>query len=461
MPGSRAVHNPGALAANRQHRGPHVKQRDPGPCEINWDARQRFGLVVVLFIALLYVGSAREDPFLVWNKTYGVEGGHALEVIPSGDGGFVIYGRTKTSAIHSNLYLLKVDGEGRRVWERTYSRMTSDGTIIGEPYQFTSQALTESDDGGYVAIARISPKPTHDLDYYFDMYLLKVDANGEKVWEKIYKAEKGVDASSIIGCTDGGFMITGNIDDYYRDGFYVMKIDSHGEKLWDQAYFSSRSWAGPITETMDGSYMILGGDEVGYYVVKIDSEGEIIQRNRLQTVPKAYFRTIVRNGEGFILAGHAREDMGEWNRMNLLLLGLDRHGNKTWERIYRKERHLEALDILPSGDGFIVVGEYAQPEQPWGHAYFLRIDDCGNEIWETTIPYCEEARAMAGAGNAEFVFVSEGQSLGPEGDYTQDIYVARIRDTQQHTVPELPIAALITALMGGIASRGTREANIG
>jgi hypothetical protein len=318
----------------------------------------------LLILTLFCTDFVRGDQFLIWNRTYGVDGGHSYDVVPSGDGGFVVYGEAPTPGIPSNLYLLKLDGEGNRVWDYTYSRKTWKGTIIGDPLQFTSQALVQSGDGGFVVAGRISPKPTHDLDYYFDMYFLKVDANGDRVWEKIYRAEKGVTASSIIRCEDGGFIVTGYIDDYYRDGFYVLKVDPEGNKTWDRAYFFKGSGAGSITKSGDGGYMILGGDDNGYFVVKIDPEGNKTWRKRFEHDSTAVFRAMVRSHDGFILAGETAEDVGSWRKDSLYLVGLDRDGNKTWEKTYAKSHHLKASDIIASGNEFIVVGEYGQDEQP-------------------------------------------------------------------------------------------------
>ena len=139
--------------------------------------------------------------------------------------------------------------------------------------------------------------------------------------------------------------------------------------------------------------------------MKIDSEGNTIWYKTCPSVPQSHPEAFTRSDEGFIVAGYQYEEMKSWTRKNLYLLGVDEDGNKTWEKTYSKENHLEARDIIPDGDGFIVAGTYGQEEQPWGSIYLLKIDSHGNQIWETTIPYCRDANAIAEGGDGGLVLV--------------------------------------------------------
>ena len=133
---------------------------------------------------------------------------------------------------------------------------------------------------------------------------------------------------------------------------------------------------------------------------------------------------------------------------NLYLLRVDQDGNKSWERTYSKTLHLEARDVIPDGDGFIVAGTYDQLELPWGNVYLLKIDSYGNMIWETTIPYCKDANAITESGDGGFVIVGPRYCLSD-----QEVYVAKIKGTPPWPMPEFPLRTiwsmgLITALMG-------------
>jgi len=113
------------------------------------------------------------DPFLVWNDTYGgTVHDEAMRVVPTGDGGFVIAGSTSSSgANHDEVYLVRVDSEGTKVWQKTYGTAEND----------YARAVVQSGDGGFVVAGFANCPLTAGTTESCDAYLLKVDADGEKV----------------------------------------------------------------------------------------------------------------------------------------------------------------------------------------------------------------------------------------------------------------------------------------
>jgi hypothetical protein len=383
-------------------------------------------VVAVGFLLLVsfLVGGVRGEPFLVWNKTYDAAGN---SVVPSGDGGFVISGYTYTPGVSSSdAYLVKIDSEGDEVWEHTYGRWEGD-MFIGEVDLGFSKALVQSGDGGFVTAGRanIPMSDPHHVAVY-DMYLWKVDRNGNKVWEKIYDSST---AYCLTQSGDGGFIVGGSLHVVGGLGtvLYVMKIDSEGNKVWDEAYPYGKSLARDITESGDGGYVLVGsGDSEQYILVlKIDSEGNKVW-GKTYAGPDYDAQAVTRGSEGYIVAGCKNNVEGSLDA--LYLLGLDQDGNVTWERTYIDEHSYRANEIVPSGDRFVVAGSY------WGRLYFLEIDDRGNKVWDETIPYIRKATSITEvgdkAGDGGFIFTS-----------WKDFFVGKIRDTP-HPIPETPSGVL-------------------
>ncbi len=77
-----------------------------------------------------------------WAMTFGGPADDTVrEVVLSGDGGFVLVGTTRLTAEEdSDIWLLKVDTDGKQVWSRTFDGGADDW----------GQALAATDDGGYV-----------------------------------------------------------------------------------------------------------------------------------------------------------------------------------------------------------------------------------------------------------------------------------------------------------------------
>jgi hypothetical protein len=65
---------------------------------------------------------------------------------------------------------------------------------------------------------------------YADVYVIKLDGNGNKVWEKTYGGSGWDEAVSIQQTTDGGYIVAGSTTSFGEGGLdvYVIKLDENG-----------------------------------------------------------------------------------------------------------------------------------------------------------------------------------------------------------------------------------------
>jgi hypothetical protein len=125
-------------------------------------------------------GAGLEDVYVVkvdgsgnplWESTYGTARSDVGACIaPSPDGGFVIAGSTTVPGVagdpdHLDLYVVKIDGSGSLVWEKTY----------GGPMNDYAAGITPASDGGYVVVGATEsygPEPRNDC-------VMIIDEDGE------------------------------------------------------------------------------------------------------------------------------------------------------------------------------------------------------------------------------------------------------------------------------------------
>lgn len=142
-------------------------------------------------------------------------------VVAAADGGFVVAGLTHSeNPTLSDVYVVKVDGSGYRLWENTF------GTALCDE----ARCIVASPDGGYV-IAGSTCRPDSGQ---VDMYVLKIDDAGDKVWEKTYGGPLDDYASGIAAASGGGYVVVGTTDSYGPVGMsysnvYVIQISENGE----------------------------------------------------------------------------------------------------------------------------------------------------------------------------------------------------------------------------------------
>ncbi|MEZ4955371.1 MAG: hypothetical protein R2825_17555 [Saprospiraceae bacterium] len=91
--------------------------------------------------------------------------------------------------------------------------------------------------------------------------VIKLDNNGKLVWQKMYSDSLSlVDHYGDVIETEGGFLIVGNKQSLdYSNNLFVMKTDKHGKKIWEKAYGENndrRDYFGSFLKINDNEYVI-------------------------------------------------------------------------------------------------------------------------------------------------------------------------------------------------------------
>ncbi len=206
-----------------------------------------------------------------WRKTFGSPDNDAGSAMVSTlDGGYALVGQTvPSSGIGKTIYLVKVNSSGDEQWSNTYGG--SSGTDASDIVQLADGSFLMA---GYITIGSD-----------FQVYIVKTNSSGNLIWEKNYGGADLDHGYSISELSDGNLIVCGYTASKgagARDG-YLLKLDSDGNLIWDKTYGSSRSdeFRAAI-ETSDGSILAVGNsvtrvtqDEqyTDAYMVKTTSDG--------------------------------------------------------------------------------------------------------------------------------------------------------------------------------------------
>ena len=245
------------------------------------------------------------DGTQIWSKTYDIMS-YGAEVIQTSDGGYAVIG------FHGNICLLKTYSNGSINWFKSYGgdrgfslKETLDGGYImvgldnGNPsttcllktdengtllwnkkYNGNGETFCESVDitmdGGYVIIGKTRKIPINFLDYLkLDIWLLKTDSNGEKLWEKTFGKPYYCDEGfSVCATDDGGCVITGYVGGivyiFFKIEAKFIKIDNLGNVEWSKTLGSTANF---VQQTTDGGYILTGSYRDDVFLIKTDSNG--------------------------------------------------------------------------------------------------------------------------------------------------------------------------------------------
>jgi hypothetical protein len=281
------------------------------------------------------------DGKIKWSKTYGStseDQAHAVVVTP--DGGCVVTGFTEGNNVDvvgnnnnkQNVWILKLDADGNKQWAKMYGGSQDERAL----------SIAACQDGGY-AITGFAYSTDGDVTGHHgysntDIWVLKVDGNGNKQWDKCYGGEASDYAQSIKTTSDGGFVVAGStvsIDGDFTDPLRtssgtnysdacVLKLDITGNKQWAKAYGGSSSEsANAIVPSADGGYVFsgstassdgnvsgypAGGKETDYWLVKLDGNGNLKWNNCYGSTGSDVSSSLIRtNDNGYILTGSIKQ----------------------------------------------------------------------------------------------------------------------------------------------------------
>jgi len=198
-------------------------------------------------IALIFGSAANAAQWVQTYHTGLLDWANAAQ--PTADGGYIVVGFTNffnTSGFGA--WVLKLDSSGNIVWQRVYD---SSGDAILNAVQQTS-------DGGYIVAGHRNP------DFAItgrDGWVLKLDANGNVLWQRTYGSSGFDDIRSLERTRDGGHVAAGYTESFGAGGgdAWVLKIDATGNIVWQKTYGSTaKDQANSIRSTQDGGYVMAG-----------------------------------------------------------------------------------------------------------------------------------------------------------------------------------------------------------
>ncbi len=239
----------------------------------------------------------------IWVKTYDwFSPFNAYSLETASDGGFLLFGSYYNTITGSDdFHLIRLNSDGDTVWTNCY------GDSSSEDYCYSG---VQTSDGGYIIGGDSYPSG----DSLPDIYLIKVNAFGDIIWERVYSDSSYFSCKSITRTLDNGFVITGSkatCDTGHYTNVYVAKFDEYGDTVWTRDYGGCYSEVGySLVNCPDGGYIITGSTmsfSVGrcdVYILKIDSDGtELWSRNYGSIYDDIGYAIQRTSDEGYVIAG--------------------------------------------------------------------------------------------------------------------------------------------------------------
>lgn len=142
---------------------------------------------------------------------------------PDQEGGWLAAGSTAANGM-SDLWLVRGDRSGRVLWQKSIDSADGSSAEIA--------ALANLDDGTYLVVGR----PV--LQNKMSSLVLRVDSNGQILWQETFSADKNCSLGAPVKCPDGSLWLVGQTDSSGAGGhdLLITKIDADGRLIWQKTY---------------------------------------------------------------------------------------------------------------------------------------------------------------------------------------------------------------------------------
>jgi hypothetical protein len=359
-----------------------------------------------------------------WKKTYNEsETCQLSQILPTSDSNYLIAGLTSIyGAGNYDIWIQKIKSNGEIMWTKTFG---------GKEADFFS-SMVPTADGNYLIAGTTSSFGAGS----YDMWLIKINPNGDTLWTRTYGDKNNDQGTSILATTDGNYLLRGikyysatapgrdsndiidvkirsngdtlgttigrygqpladgnflNIRKYQSDWeaetkYWLEKTDAHGDTLWTKSLGTSYSNLTPsMVSTPDGNYLLsgstdcFGADSNGVWFIKINPDGTILWSKTLGMMGNQFTRGILpTNDSSFFLIGWGYIDGNsiDW------LVKINQKGEAIWTKIFNYPSDGNHA-VYPITEGnFLMTGYWEGSDST---AWLRKYNAQGEMLWMKTI----------------------------------------------------------------------------
>ena len=332
----------------------------------------------LLFVSFLFfqLTTFSQAPDTMWTKTFGlISSDVGTSVIETTNGNFVVTGLANTT----DLGLLKTDANGNLLWLKTF----------GGAYIDVGYSVIQTQDGGYIIAGATESFGAGD----FDAWLIKVDSNGNQQWSHTYGGSDSDLGLSVKQTADGGYIIAGYTKSYGAGMYdvWLIRVDPNGNPGWAKTFGATGDDYGYSVElTSDDGFVVVGyqnsftagGYDIGF--LKADQNGNLVWLKYFGGPQDDKGYSVKKTADGGFAITGSTESFGVGGS-DVWLIKTDSNGNEQWSKTYGGVQNDVGRSLEETSDGsFVITGITNSLGAGADDVGFLKTDPSGNLQWMTT-----------------------------------------------------------------------------
>ena len=350
---------------------------------------------------------------ITWNKILGSSGFEEVRQIKqTADGGYIFCASTDSangdvSGINNgnfDSWVVKLDANGDTSWT----------VLLGGDQPDFANAIQQTADGGYILGGFSFSSDTLDISDathgLSDYWVVKLSATGVVQWDKLLGGTGEEELHDIRQTSDGSYIatgsstssasgnVTGTINGIFD--FWVIKLNASGIPVWNKLIGGNgEQIARSIQQTSDGGYIVAGkstssasGNITGtnnglndFLIVKLDAAGNISWNKLLggDADESAYSVKQTLDG-GYIVTGSSASSasgnvtQSSYGVEDIWVVKLSAAGTIEWSKLYGGNESDYARSIQLTTDGGYIISGFTMSS---ANGAVIGSNHGGNDFW--------------------------------------------------------------------------------
>jgi hypothetical protein len=284
--------------------------------------------------------------------------------------------------------LLKLSQEGNVIWDKYFGGSKHDYLI----------STTTTQEGGFLLTGTSYSNQSFDKKDHniggSDVWLIRLNENGEELWQKTLGTKNNDEASAVVQAVDEGFFIAGNISSnknlFGSKDIFVTKLDKAG-KLLNTTILGGNA----LDEVQEMIATPDGGSVLLMYSTSEKTDNKtvgILEKEQTNAENKAIdllvsLKPATENQQPTTIFGKTEENYGEGDYW---IVKLDKNAKIEWQKSYGGMNDDRPKTIAFTDKGYLVGGESRSSSsgnkreniEEGTDLWMISLDHNGNELWQ-------------------------------------------------------------------------------
>ena len=267
----------------------------------------------------------------------------------------------------ADFWLVRTDAFGKLQWQ----------TTVGSAADELAHGAAGTSDDGAGVVGSVAPGPSGGLDGY----LVRTGPTGRAQWKQV-AGGAGQDELRAVATFGNDDIIAAGRKGVGKGLMWLVRVSSVGTVLWEQTYPGDLGVANAVVALPDGGFALAGSTNAlaRFTVVRTDAAGKLIWQKTPGLDGSAALSLAVL-ADGTLIAGGTQAGTPTTAR----LVRFAQDGTVTWDLLYggNAAGHVSALVLQPEGTLAVAGTQVADDAKT--HAWLLRVDVNGKEIWQRSL----------------------------------------------------------------------------